>query len=575
LLAPFSTSQILTAALAISLLACGTSENSDPLPAGGDAPSPTRFEIGVTQEFESLNPMISTMAASSYIYYFTGRPLVSINADWEYECWLCVEIPTLENGLAQIVIVDGIKKLSAQWEIRPDAIWGDGTPITGRDVELSWKIGASPNVSVGDKLSFQNIEAVEVDPNHPKKFTLHFKEARYHHNEIATFFLLPSHLEGPVWEKTQDSAGSYEKQTTFSTDPTLPGLYSGPYRVDEIKLGSHVSLIRNEHYYGEKPQIEQVIFKLIPNTQALEANLLSGNIDMISEIGLIFDQALAFDKRSKSDPDLRAFETRFREGTIYEHITMNIRHPILKDLDVRKAMVYAIDREKLVMSLFEGKQPVALHDTHPLDPYFTDDVLKYSHDPPRAKALLDGAGWKVGSDGYRYKEGKKFTVTLMTTAQDKTRELVEVFLQDQWKQVGIEARIKNEPARVFFGETMRRGPFPDLAMFASLSSPGNVPLTSLHSHEIPNKENGWSGQNFGGFENAVIDEALDAIHTEFDFEKRKALMAIIQREYTEQLPAIPLYLRAQIAVIPKTMKGFRLSGHQFYSTLRAERWSLQ
>ena len=118
-----SISRFLGVAIAVSLLACNASE-----PAGPQTDNETaaefanaRVTIGVTQEFESMNPLIMQMMASHYVYYFTGRPLVSINADWEWECWLCVEIPTLENGLAEIVTDEGAKKLTSQWEIRDGA----------------------------------------------------------------------------------------------------------------------------------------------------------------------------------------------------------------------------------------------------------------------------------------------------------------------------------------------------------------------------------------------------------------------------------------------------------------------
>jgi peptide/nickel transport system substrate-binding protein len=576
---------ILTAALAWMIPGCGPTESGGPqgtsdvdLAAIDDSSARNanaRVTVGITQEFENMNPLISQMAASTYIFYFVGRPLVSVNEDWEYECWLCVEIPTLDNGLAAIVTEDGTEKLTAKWEIKPGASWGDGVPITARDVELSWKIGASPNVSVGSKETYTQIEAIEIDPENPRKFTLKFEKANYDHYQLATFFLLPSHIEGPIWEASQASKGAYEKQTAYTNDPTNRGLYSGPYRVAEIKLGSHVSLVRNDAFYGSRPNIDEFIIKLIPNTQTLEANLISGNIDLISELGMTFDQALAFDKRARNDPDLQKFETRFRQGMIYEHIDLNLRNPILQDLRVRRALVYAIDRNELVTSLFEGEQKIALHNIHPLDPYYTDDVVRYPHDPQKAAALLEAAGWMMDASGYRYRNGEKLKLSLMTTAQNKTRELVEVFLQDQWKQIGIDITIKNEPARVFFGETVRKAKYPALAMFAWISSPDHPPRSVLHSEEIPTLENGWSGQNASGFKSDAIDAALDSIKTEFDFEKRKALMKVIQQEYAKEVPAIPLYLRAQIAVVPKQIRNYRLSGHQFYSTLRAEYWSMQ
>ena len=155
-----SISRMLGAAIALSLVTCNTSEPAGPQTDGKAAgeSANARVVIGITQEFENMNPLIMQMGASAYIYFFVGRPLVSINADWEYECWMCVEIPTLENGLAEIVLDEGVKKLTAQWEIRSGAAWGDGTPVTAVDFELAWKIARSPNVSVGSKDLFDRIE---------------------------------------------------------------------------------------------------------------------------------------------------------------------------------------------------------------------------------------------------------------------------------------------------------------------------------------------------------------------------------------------------------------------------------
>jgi len=206
--------------------------------------------------------------------------------------------------------------------------------------------------------------------------------------------------------------------------------------------------------------------------------------------------------------------------------------------------------------------------------YYTDDVMKYPHDPERAAQLLDEAGWALGDDGYRYNDGEKLSLLLMTTAQNKTRELVQVYLQDQWKQVGIDTSIRNEPARVYFGETVRKAKYPAMAMFAWTARPDQPPRAQLHSSEIPTEEDGYSGQNAPGFVNPIVDDALDRVKNEFDFEQRKALMKVIQQQYAEQVPVIPLYLRSEISVVPGALENYRITGHQFYSTLSADRWSM-
>jgi len=169
-------------------------------------------------------------------------------------------------------------------------------------------------------------------------------------------------------------------------------------------------------------------------------------------------------------------------------------------------------------------------------------------------------------------KGERLTIELMTTAGNRSRELVEQVLQSQWRAVGIDARIRNEPARVFFGETVSKRKFTGAAMFAWLSSPENVPRTTLRSDQIPSQENNWAGQNYTGFRNAEMDRLIDAIEVELDRDKRKALWSRLQRLYAEELPVIPLYWRAEAYVLPKWLSGVRPTGHQITTTMWVEEW---
>ena len=163
----------------------------------------------------------------------------------------------------------------------------------------------------------------------------------------------------------------------------------------------------------------------------------------------------------------------------------------------------------------------------------------------------------------------------MTTAGSRVRELVQQVLQSQWKQVGIDVRVRNEPARVFFGQTIRERRFTGLAMFAWGSSPENVPRSTLHSEEIPSEANGWSGQNYTGFKNAEMDKLLDAIEVELDRSKRKTMWQRVQEIYAEELPVLPLYWRANPYILPKWLKGVRPTGQQASSTLWIEDWTVE
>ena len=176
-------------------------------------------------------------------------------------------------------------------------------------------------------------------------------------------------------------------------------------------------------------------------------------------------------------------------------------------------------------------------------------------------------------DGIRHNAaGEPLALELMTTAGNRTRELVQQVLQSQWKRMGIDVTIRNEPARVFFGETTNKRKFTGLAMFAWISSPENVPRSTLHSEEIPTEENGWAGQNYTGYKNPHLDQLIDAIERELDQDKRAAMWHELQTIYAEELPVIPLYFRTNTHIWPNWLKGIVPTGHLNSSAIAIETW---
>ncbi len=539
------------------------------------AVSNKELKIGISQEFENLNPLIMTMSATSYMYSMVGRTLVTLSPDGKWVPQLAKSIPSLENGQAKLSADK--KKIIATWEILENAKWSDGKPVICEDFNFARTVASSPNVSIGEKETYTQVEKIEVDKANPKKCTFTYEKARWDFYQLARFFPLPKHMEEPVFTKYGKAKEGYEKNSNYTKNPTAKGLYNGPYQIAEVKLGSHVTFVPNPEFYGTAPKIQKIIVRLIPNTGTLEANLRTGEIDTIGTLGMAFDQAVAFDKKVKSEK--LPFDVQFKPSITYEHIDLNLGNPILKDLKVRKALVHAINRDELVKALFDDRQTAAVHNMAPIDPWFTADPKKitlYPYSRREAGRLLDEAGWKMNAaDGLRYKDGKKLSFVFMTTAGNKTRETVQTFLQQQWKDAGVEMIIKNEPAKVYFGETMKKRKFPALAMYAWVSSPESTPRSTLHSASIPSEKNGWSGQNNPGWVNKEVDTAIDALDTEFDAKKRVELAHTIVKAYTDEVPVIPLYYRSDVAVTPKGIQNFRLAGHQFSETNEVENWEIK
>lgn len=523
-----------------------------------------KLVIGITQFPSTFHPNIDSMAAKSYILAMTARPFTVFDANWELICMLCTELPTLENGLAKKERTPGGKQgIAVTYSIQPKARWGDGVAVSTKDVLFTWKVGRHPKSSVGNMELYRSIYKIDVKDE--KTFTFHFDRLTFDYNSINDFILIPAHID----EANFSNPEVYKNRTAFDTDTLNKGLYFGPYKITEVAPGSHVVLDRNPTWYGKSPAFNRIVVRAIGNTAAMEANLVSGGLDMIAgELGLSIDQAISFEKRHK-----QKYNVIYQPGLVYEHIDLNLENPLLQDIRIRKALIYAIDRKAISESLFGGRQPVAHSSVNPLDWVFAEDVPKYAYDPEKTAALLDEAGWSIKNRGVRTNaKGQELTFEIMTTAGNRTRELVQQILQSQWKAVGFDIKIKNEPARVFFGRTMTERRYSGLGMYAWMSSPENVPRTTLHSEHIPTKANNFAGQNYTSFKNAEIDELLETIETQLDKSKRKELWRRLQHIYANELPVLPLYFRANAYILPKWLTGVEPTGHQYSTTLWVENW---
>ncbi len=530
-----------------------------PAPAAKD-----ELVIGLTQYPATLHPNIESMLAKTLVLSATRRPFTAYDPDWRLGCMLCTVLPTIENGLAKVEeLPDGKKGIAVTYTIQPAATWGDGTPVTTKDVQFTWQVGRHPQSGVAAAEFYRR--AYKLDVKDAKTFTLHFDKLTYEYNAINDFQVLPAHIEAVHFAEPAE----YRNRTRYDADPTNPGLYFGPYRIVEAKAGSHIALEPNPTWWGEKPRFRRVVFRAVENTTALEANLLSGAIDYIAgELGLTLDQGLAFEKRHAD-----RFDILFKPGLIYEHIDLNLDNPVLQDPRLRRALLLSLDRQAISDRLFGGKQPVAATAVSPLDWIHAADLKPHPYDPREAARLFDEAGWKPGPGGIRQNaRGEKLSLELMTTAGNRSRETVQQVLQAQWRQVGVDIRIRNEPARVFFGETVTKRRFTAMAMFAWVSSPENLPRSTLHSQEIPTAQNNYAGQNYTGYSNKRMDALIEAIEIELDRDKRRELWRQLQELYWTDLPVLPLYFRADVFVLPKWLKGVTPTGHQNVSTLWIERW---
>ena len=293
--------------------------------------------------------------------------------------------------------------------------------------------------------------------------------------------VLSEHVEAPVVQ-AERNAGGLHQATAYNRAPTTPGLWDGPYMPAAYEINQYIDYVPNPHWPGPKPGFAHIVLKLVENTAALQANLLSGDVDMSPDgIGLTLDQAVPLEKQ-------HADQLRFiyKPHLNYEHLEVNLSNPILRDRNVREALLRGIDLKAIVDRLFGGHAGVALSFLNEIDQHYTTDVPTYPYDPARARALLDGAGWMPGPDGIRRNaRGERLSLEFVTTAGNRVRELTQVVMQNQWRAIGVEATIHNVPSRTFFGETLKKREFTGLAEFSSTLEPTLVPWSRLSSAMDP------------------------------------------------------------------------------------------
>jgi peptide/nickel transport system substrate-binding protein len=522
--------------------------------------------IGMSQFPSELHPDINPEVDKGYVLGFVDRGITAFDKDWRNTCMMCAELPSLANGLAKLETQpDGKPGMAVTVKLRPDLFWGDGVRVTANDVAFTARVGADPNSGFADLRTWGKVSRVEIVDD---------ITAILHIDEIDTTYdrlpgILPEHIEGPVYA-AHHGPGEYERNSVFNRAPTTPGLYNGPFLITADDGGSQIVLEPNPHWTGEKPHFRRIVIKTIGNTAALEGNLLSGDIDLApgDAPSLTIDQVLAMRKQW---PD--RFSYRFRPALTYENVSLNLDNPILADIRVRRALLMALNRQVMVDRLFAGMQPVASSFVNPQDPMFAADLPAVAYDPAGARALLAEAGWTPGPDGIcRNAAGQRLLLDFQTTAGNVLRELQQQVMQDQWRHSCIDTAIKNEPARTFFGDTIKHRSFGAMAMFAWSSSISYPPRQTLASSQIPTAANAWGGSNIMDWHSARMDAAIKTAETELDPIKQKAAWREMQHIYAEDLPVLPLFFRAEAAVVPLWLQGYEPTGHTDGTSNWAEKW---
>ncbi len=494
------------------------------------------LNIGIIQEWSTFNPITSQLASNQALLPFIIRNMVKRGADGSVIADVAEKIPSLNNKVAL-------------WSIKKNAKWADGTLITCADWHLGWQAGLNPKVSVEARNVFEKIVKMDWSEKTPQTCHVTYATQDWSFDRDLPPFL-PAHIEKSVYEKHKTDTEGYDRNTTYILGSTNKAIYNGPYYVSEFKLGRHVVFTRNENFYGVKPKILQIIVTHISDTSALKANLMAGQINAISAVGFPPDTALLFDEDFKLTK--LPYVVRFQNSGIFQGLYFNLESEVFKDVRVREALSRSINKTQIIKAFFNNNLQAAESILSPQHPAYSAKPAIYSKNA--AAKLLDEAGWKMGKGAYRQKAGKNLSFVFKTSAGLKVLESIQVYICEQFKSIGAECVIKNEPPRSLLGQSVPHGEF-DLAMYGQ-PIPADTSITSyFSSKEIPHQKNSWAGGNSIRLNSKDLDQLLIEFDKENNKTKRNTVIKKIENYLQKNYSMIPLYHRREAIVIPKGLTG--------------------
>jgi peptide/nickel transport system substrate-binding protein len=409
-------------------------------------------------------------------------------------------------------------------KLRTDAKWSDGTPITSADVVSTVHIEANAKLDTDASFDWSiltdPVTGITAPDASTVVYTLKSPFAPFYANNL-TGFVAPASVYGAV---------DVTKMRTFEQDhPTVTG---GPFLFEKRVAGTEIDLTANSNYYIGKPHIAKIVMKIITDSTAAAQGVISGDVNWDPEItGAAIDTVKAASGvQTYEYPDLGYYDVRFNDRARWGN---GSKATLFGDVNVRRAFAYALDKNSIVKAATDGHGTALWGDIVPASAYYDDQaVVKYVQDIVKAKSLMDAAGWTVGSDGIRVKNGQRFSGKFMVRAGKAQRiKAVQIMSEELRKNLGMDLQVTPIDFKIFY-DPLYAGNF-DLAFagFGLVLDPDNYQI--FHSSQIRPEKNP-SGSNYTGYVNPDLDAAIDAERSDLKanaadtFAARKADFAKIE-----------------------------------------------
>jgi peptide/nickel transport system substrate-binding protein len=501
--------------------------------------------VGFSQEPTNFHPLMPSIEVDQGVHWNLFSPLWGVNEKGQFVPDLAAEMPSVANG--------GISEDGLVWRVklREGVKWHDGTPFTAEDVKYSLELLKNSEFRASTRNGHELIEKIEVISPTEISWTMKSRSASYP-AVLAWTFIVPKH----VLSKQADV-----NAPDFAANP----VGTGPFKWKSRTSGDEIVLEANADYHGEGPFIERLVFKYIPDLTVMYTQFQTGAIDYLGLQGIA--------------PDRYQEATQLPDRTIHlapqpavETITLNLEHPPLKELAVRQALYYGMDKATLLEQIYYGI-PQPSESYLPKDARaFNANLPAHEYNPDKARKLLDDAGWVVGSDGIRSKDGVALEFTLQATAGNHIREQLQQVLQQLWREIGVDMKIQTMPPAVLWADNWVMSKFQAIVAGTGFMLGPDADTTNYFASTSIAAQGG-SGLNNFQYKNPEVDALLKQGQATSNEEERDAIYRKQQEIIRRDLPFLPFYHITYIEGTNSKLKGYVPNVNVSSNVWNARSWS--
>ena len=327
---------------------------------------------------------------------------------------------------------------------------------------------------------------------------------------------------------------------------------TGPYVLTDFVTDEYAVFEANENYWGEQPKIKKITVKVIPDNQTRILALEKGEIDMIFGKNMI--DADAINQYTGNDK----FTVSLSDPTSTRQIVLNTTRDVLADKEVRQALQHATNKQTISEGIFYDLEQPADTLFAKTVPYCDIDLEPYAYDVELAQSMLDEAGWVVGSDKIREKDGQKLNIDLLYNSDSVTEKAIAEYLQSEYQKIGIALNIHGEEEQSY-RDNMKAGNF-DMVFNICWGTPYD-PQSSLAAMRAP--VYGDYAAQLGLEDKADIDQAITDILVSTDETKRQELYTFVLTRLHEDAVYIPLTYECNKAIYRSDLQGFHFTQTQY------------